>query len=181
MLTTRRSSFSIHWMALVSCLDRLVELNLSIYSTYGSLRANVRMAVAVAAEAAARCLEESSDSEPEQEHGSPQKLIRKVSTSGQIRSKVIHCFLFMAENGQERAIALHICGCPELANSPRPFNSLEFSCTTELAGSVFQTCSGSSQEAARDITVLRRVWIKPLCITAFVCWRLSNNMRSGTS
>ncbi|XP_063061526.1 diacylglycerol kinase delta-like isoform X3 [Engraulis encrasicolus] len=47
------------------------------------------MAVAVAAEAAARCLEESSDSEPEQEHGSPQKLIRKVSTSGQIRSKTI--------------------------------------------------------------------------------------------
>ncbi|XP_016343129.1 diacylglycerol kinase delta-like [Sinocyclocheilus anshuiensis] len=32
---------------------------------------------------------ESSDSEPEQEHGSPQKLIRKVSTSGQIRSKTI--------------------------------------------------------------------------------------------
>ncbi|XP_028817196.1 diacylglycerol kinase delta isoform X4 [Denticeps clupeoides] len=47
------------------------------------------MAVAVGAEAAARCLEESSDSEPEQEHGSPQKLIRKVSTSGQIRSKTI--------------------------------------------------------------------------------------------
>lgn len=38
--------------------------------------------------AAARCLDESSDSEPEQEPGSPQKLIRKVSTSGQIRSKV---------------------------------------------------------------------------------------------
>uniref|UniRef100_W5MSB3 Diacylglycerol kinase n=1 Tax=Lepisosteus oculatus TaxID=7918 RepID=W5MSB3_LEPOC len=33
--------------------------------------------------------EESSDSEPEQEPGSPQKLIRKVSTSGQIRSKTI--------------------------------------------------------------------------------------------
>ncbi|XP_065136422.1 diacylglycerol kinase delta-like isoform X1 [Paramisgurnus dabryanus] len=32
---------------------------------------------------------ESSDSEPEQDHGSPQKLIRKVSTSGQIRSKTI--------------------------------------------------------------------------------------------
>lgn len=32
--------------------------------------------------------EESSDSEPEQESGSPQKLIRKVSTSGQIRQKV---------------------------------------------------------------------------------------------
>lgn len=38
--------------------------------------------------AAARCPEESSDSEPEQEPGTPQKLIRKVSTSGQIRSKV---------------------------------------------------------------------------------------------
>ncbi|KAI9513682.1 hypothetical protein NQZ68_040580 [Dissostichus eleginoides] len=35
-----------------------------------------------------RCPEDSSDSEPEQEPGSPQKLIRKVSTSGQIRSKV---------------------------------------------------------------------------------------------
>ncbi|XP_039203061.1 diacylglycerol kinase delta isoform X2 [Crotalus tigris] len=33
--------------------------------------------------------EESSDSEPEQESGSPQKLIRKVSTSGQIRQKTI--------------------------------------------------------------------------------------------
>uniref|UniRef100_A0ACB8FA61 Uncharacterized protein n=1 Tax=Sphaerodactylus townsendi TaxID=933632 RepID=A0ACB8FA61_9SAUR len=33
--------------------------------------------------------EESSDSEPEQEPGSPQKLIRKVSTSGQIRQKVL--------------------------------------------------------------------------------------------
>nr|XP_054598389.1 diacylglycerol kinase delta isoform X1 [Nothobranchius furzeri] len=38
---------------------------------------------------AARCLDESSDSEPEQEPGSPQKLIRKVSTSGQIRSKTV--------------------------------------------------------------------------------------------
>ncbi|XP_069053612.1 diacylglycerol kinase delta isoform X2 [Lepisosteus oculatus] len=47
------------------------------------------MAAAAGAEAAARCLEESSDSEPEQEPGSPQKLIRKVSTSGQIRSKTI--------------------------------------------------------------------------------------------
>ncbi|KAM6946222.1 LOW QUALITY PROTEIN: diacylglycerol kinase delta [Aplochiton taeniatus] len=47
------------------------------------------MAVAGEADSAARCLEESSDSEPEQEHGSPQKLIRKVSTSGQIRSKTI--------------------------------------------------------------------------------------------
>lgn len=37
---------------------------------------------------AARCPDESSDSEPEQEPGTPQKLIRKVSTSGQIRSKV---------------------------------------------------------------------------------------------
>lgn len=47
----------------------------------------------MAAEAAgdffgARCPDESSDSEPEQEPGTPQKLIRKVSTSGQIRSKV---------------------------------------------------------------------------------------------
>uniref|UniRef100_UPI0037E7DED4 diacylglycerol kinase delta isoform X2 n=1 Tax=Semicossyphus pulcher TaxID=241346 RepID=UPI0037E7DED4 len=39
--------------------------------------------------AAARCPDESSDSEPEQEPGSPQKLIRKVSTSGQIRSKTV--------------------------------------------------------------------------------------------
>ncbi|XP_078100696.1 diacylglycerol kinase delta-like, partial [Sander vitreus] len=38
---------------------------------------------------ASRCLDESSDSEPEQEPGSPQKLIRKVSTSGQIRSKTV--------------------------------------------------------------------------------------------
>lgn len=38
--------------------------------------------------AAARYPDESSDSEPEQEPGTPQKLIRKVSTSGQIRSKV---------------------------------------------------------------------------------------------
>ncbi|KAG9348249.1 hypothetical protein JZ751_001984, partial [Albula glossodonta] len=44
---------------------------------------------AAGAEAAGRCLEESSDSEPEQEPGAPQKLIRKVSTSGQIRSKTI--------------------------------------------------------------------------------------------
>ncbi|XP_034072208.1 diacylglycerol kinase delta-like [Gymnodraco acuticeps] len=36
-----------------------------------------------------RCPEDSSDSEPEQEPGSPQKLIRKVSTSGQIRSKTV--------------------------------------------------------------------------------------------
>ncbi|XP_029111736.1 diacylglycerol kinase delta isoform X1 [Scleropages formosus] len=47
------------------------------------------MAVAVGGKAAARCLEDSSDSEPEQEPGTPQKLIRKVSTSGQIRSKTI--------------------------------------------------------------------------------------------
>ncbi|CAB1347441.1 unnamed protein product, partial [Coregonus sp. 'balchen'] len=46
------------------------------------------MAVAVG-ETTAKWLDESSDSEPEQEHGSPQKLIRKVSTSGQIRSKTI--------------------------------------------------------------------------------------------
>lgn len=36
----------------------------------------------------AAAAEESSDSEPEQEPGAPQKLIRKVSTSGQIRQKV---------------------------------------------------------------------------------------------
>uniref|UniRef100_A0A8C5F8Q2 Diacylglycerol kinase n=1 Tax=Gadus morhua TaxID=8049 RepID=A0A8C5F8Q2_GADMO len=47
------------------------------------------MAEAGGPESAARSLEESSDSDPEQEHGSPQKLIRKVSTSGQIRSKTI--------------------------------------------------------------------------------------------
>lgn len=38
--------------------------------------------------AAGAAPEESSDSEPEQEPGSLQKLIRKVSTSGQIRQKV---------------------------------------------------------------------------------------------
>lgn len=43
---------------------------------------------AVAAAAASAAADESSDSEPEQEPGSPQKLIRKVSTSGQIRQKV---------------------------------------------------------------------------------------------
>ncbi|XP_049581925.1 diacylglycerol kinase delta [Syngnathus scovelli] len=37
----------------------------------------------------ARYPDESSDSEPEQEPGTPQKLIRKVSTSGQIRSKTL--------------------------------------------------------------------------------------------
>ncbi|MGH0126784.1 UNVERIFIED_CONTAM: hypothetical protein FKN15_038307 [Acipenser sinensis] len=47
------------------------------------------MAAAAGAEAAARCLEESSDSEPEQEPGALQKLIRKVSTSGQIHSKSV--------------------------------------------------------------------------------------------
>ncbi|KAJ3591060.1 hypothetical protein NHX12_009007, partial [Muraenolepis orangiensis] len=45
------------------------------------------MAEAGGPESAVRGLEESSDSDPEHEHGSPQKLIRKVSTSGQIRSK----------------------------------------------------------------------------------------------
>nr|XP_042702315.1 diacylglycerol kinase delta [Chrysemys picta bellii] len=39
--------------------------------------------------AAAAAAEESSDSEPEQEPGSPHKLIRKVSTSGQIRQKTV--------------------------------------------------------------------------------------------
>ena len=48
------------------------------------IHANV-VGVAVAGSGAA---DESSDSEAEQE--GPQKLIRKVSTSGQIRSKVIH-------------------------------------------------------------------------------------------
>ncbi|XP_048015749.1 diacylglycerol kinase delta-like isoform X1 [Megalobrama amblycephala] len=47
------------------------------------------MAAVGAAAAASAAEAESSDSEPEQEHGSPQKLIRKVSTSGQIRSKTI--------------------------------------------------------------------------------------------
>ncbi|XP_075793535.1 diacylglycerol kinase delta isoform X4 [Pelodiscus sinensis] len=41
------------------------------------------------AAAAAAAAEESSDSEPEQEPGSPHKLIRKVSTSGQIRQKTV--------------------------------------------------------------------------------------------
>ncbi|XP_077421451.1 diacylglycerol kinase delta isoform X2 [Vanacampus margaritifer] len=36
-----------------------------------------------------RCPDESSDSDPGQEPGTPQKLIRKVSTSGQIRSKTV--------------------------------------------------------------------------------------------
>lgn len=52
--------------------------------------------------AAARCLDESSDSEPEQEPGTPQKLIRKVSTSGQIRSKVEILFF--------KKILVFICG-----------------------------------------------------------------------
>uniref|UniRef100_A0A8C1PMF9 Diacylglycerol kinase n=1 Tax=Cyprinus carpio TaxID=7962 RepID=A0A8C1PMF9_CYPCA len=47
------------------------------------------MAAVGAAAAAAAAEAESLLSEPEQEHGSPQKLIRKVSTSGQIRSKTI--------------------------------------------------------------------------------------------
>lgn len=47
----------------------------------------VRMAAAAVAEGA-RALDESSDSDAEHEPGAPQKLIRKVSTSGQIRSKV---------------------------------------------------------------------------------------------
>ncbi|OXB65311.1 hypothetical protein ASZ78_001618 [Callipepla squamata] len=46
-------------------------------------------AVAAAAAAAGAAADESSDSEPEQEPGSPQKLIRKVSTSGQIRQKTV--------------------------------------------------------------------------------------------
>ncbi|XP_069390872.1 diacylglycerol kinase delta isoform X2 [Paralichthys olivaceus] len=47
------------------------------------------MAEAAGPESAVRFPDESSDSEPEQEPGSPQKLIRKVSTSGQIRSKTV--------------------------------------------------------------------------------------------
>ncbi|XP_035009962.2 diacylglycerol kinase delta isoform X1 [Hippoglossus stenolepis] len=47
------------------------------------------MAEAAGPESEVRCPDESSDSEPEQEPGSPQKLIRKVSTSGQIRSKTV--------------------------------------------------------------------------------------------
>ena len=54
-----------------------------------------RMAEAGGPESAARSLEESSDSDPEQEHGSPQKLIRKVSTSGQIRSKVVPLYFIL--------------------------------------------------------------------------------------
>ncbi|XP_062873210.1 diacylglycerol kinase delta-like isoform X2 [Trichomycterus rosablanca] len=45
--------------------------------------------MAAAVVEAARALEESSDSEAEHEPGAPQKLIRKVSTSGQIRSKTV--------------------------------------------------------------------------------------------
>uniref|UniRef100_A0A9J8DM21 Diacylglycerol kinase n=1 Tax=Cyprinus carpio carpio TaxID=630221 RepID=A0A9J8DM21_CYPCA len=58
----------------------------------------------MAAVGAAAAEAESSDSEPEQEHGSPQKLIRKVSTSGQIRSKVItpcRRLVLCAENRKE--------------------------------------------------------------------------------
>ncbi|KAK2831071.1 hypothetical protein Q7C36_016157 [Tachysurus vachellii] len=48
------------------------------------------MAAAAAAVAeGARALDESSDSDAEHEPGAPQKLIRKVSTSGQIRSKTV--------------------------------------------------------------------------------------------
>lgn len=61
--------------------------NSVIYNTYHQ-GDSVGMAAAAGVEAVGRCMEESSDSEPEQEPGSPQKLIRKVSTSGQIRSKV---------------------------------------------------------------------------------------------
>ncbi|GAA6106197.1 diacylglycerol kinase delta-like isoform X1, partial [Tachysurus ichikawai] len=46
------------------------------------------MAAAAAVAEGARALDESSDSDAEHEPGAPQKLIRKVSTSGQIRSKV---------------------------------------------------------------------------------------------
>ena len=55
------------------------------------------MAEAGGPESAARSLEESSDSDPEQEHGSPQKLIRKVSTSGQIRSKVVPLYSILKD------------------------------------------------------------------------------------
>lgn len=51
--------------------------------------------------AAARCPDESSDSEPEQEPGTPQKLIRKVSTSGQIRSKVKNVRTVVFTGGSE--------------------------------------------------------------------------------
>lgn len=56
--------------------------------------------------AASAAAEESSDSEPEQEPGSPQKLIRKVSTSGQIRQKVR-----AAGGGRGQGLGLrHRCG-----------------------------------------------------------------------
>lgn len=56
---------------------------------FSGARVCVRMAAAAVAVAeAARALDESSDSDAEHEPGAPQKLIRKVSTSGQIRSKV---------------------------------------------------------------------------------------------
>lgn len=50
----------------------------------------------VGAVAGSGAAEESSDSDAEQE--GPQKLIRKVSTSGQIRSKVRHPCLFLPLN-----------------------------------------------------------------------------------
>uniref|UniRef100_A0A8C3C826 Diacylglycerol kinase n=1 Tax=Cairina moschata TaxID=8855 RepID=A0A8C3C826_CAIMO len=55
----------------------------------GSGRARAGPAPRAGPAAAGAAADESSDSEPEQEPGSPQKLIRKVSTSGQIRQKTI--------------------------------------------------------------------------------------------
>lgn len=64
----------------------------------------------VGAVAGSGAAEESSDSEAEQE--GPQKLIRKVSTSGQIRSKVRHLGLFvrlwLTEYG---CVSLELCVC----------------------------------------------------------------------
>lgn len=61
--------------------------------------------------AAARCPDESSDSEPEQEPGTPQKLIRKVSTSGQIRSKVRSVRSVVFTGGSDLRSVLSLGGC----------------------------------------------------------------------
>lgn len=69
--------------------------------------------------AAARCLEESSDSEPEQEPGTPQKLIRKVSTSGQIRSKVTSAAKAVPTGGSD-VVSVFIWGVGGRSDLPGP-------------------------------------------------------------
>lgn len=73
--------------------------------------------------------EESSDSEPEQEPGSPQKLIRKVSTSGQIRQKV------RAGEGLQGS-GLEGEGCPH----PHTHFSPASLCPSRLQGSAALSC-----------------------------------------